>query len=76
MFCWISTNECWTSHDLRTVVLIVISHVIQKNAARYYLCTDSSGVSIGTSRVVEVGVKGRILLVAFGYFGLSGVGPT
>ena len=27
-------------------------------AFRYYLCTDSSGLSVGTSRVVEVGCEG------------------
>ena len=28
------------------------------SAFRYYLCTDSSGLSVGTSRVVEVGCEG------------------
>jgi len=46
----------------------------QKNAARYYLCTDSSGVSIGTSRVVEVGCEGPNPTGALTTW-MMGVGP-
>ena len=47
----------------------------KKMLPRYYLCTDSSGVSIGTSRVVEVGCEGPNPTGALAILGSSGGGP-